>query len=150
MKALLLVAHGTEEMEAVISSDVLHRAGIHVTRASVGVGAGEPVECANGLRLYAEEKFEEVYDAGRALEFDVLVLPGGSKGTQTFCTVLRGKKGILGALSFCCLGPSSAAGFEGLCRVKEGPSSRRYLRSPHGSLEGCDLSGGKCHQLSGL
>lgn len=68
-------------MEAVITSDVLSRAGLEVVRVSV---EGSPViKCANGLTLMADSCDLE----GEAGEAGVLILPGGWEGTQTFCKV---------------------------------------------------------------
>lgn len=82
--ALLLLADGTEEMEAVITSDILSRAGFSVTRAAVAVPE-RIVQCANGMTVQADVKLEDVKDAGQG--FDVLVLPGGAKGSKTFSHV---------------------------------------------------------------
>lgn len=89
MKALLLIAHGSEDMETVITSDILHRGGIQVCHASVASKPGEPLHCANGVKVVADTTFEQVYDAGHALDYDILVLPGGSKGYQTFSKVMH-------------------------------------------------------------
>ena len=74
-KALVLLAPGSEEMEAVISIDVLRRGGIDVTVA--GVDGADPVRCSRGVVISPDVALEDVIGA-----FDVLVLPGGAEGAK--------------------------------------------------------------------
>lgn len=85
MKALVLLADGSEEMEAVIACDILCRGGIQVVRAAVG--AEKAVKCANGMVLVADVLLEELNNDYS--HFTVLVLPGGSKGSITFSKVRK-------------------------------------------------------------
>ena len=48
-KALVILAPGAEEMETVISVDVLRRAKIDVTLA--GLDGNEPVECSRSVKI---------------------------------------------------------------------------------------------------
>lgn len=73
--ALVLLARGCEEMEAVISIDVLRRGGIDVTVA--GVEGTEPIRCSRGVVITADLSLDEVTGA-----FDIIVLPGGAEGAQ--------------------------------------------------------------------
>jgi len=73
--ALVVIAPGSEEMEAVISIDVLRRGGIEVTVAGVD-GAG-PVRCSRGVFISADVALDTVDG-----DFDVVVLPGGAEGAQ--------------------------------------------------------------------
>jgi DJ-1 family protein len=73
--ALVLVAQGSEEMEAIISIDVLRRGGIKVTVAGVD-GAG-PIRCSRGVVITPDVSLESVDG-----DFDVVVLPGGAEGAQ--------------------------------------------------------------------
>lgn len=73
--ALVLLAAGAEEIEAVISIDVLRRGGIEVTIA--GVEGKAPVRCSRGVVITPDVGIDEVHG-----EFDVLVLPGGAEGAQ--------------------------------------------------------------------
>jgi DJ-1 family protein len=77
MQALVLVANGTEEMEAVTVIDVLRRADIHVTVFSL---TGKEVLCSRGIRLIAD-----TIDTPSEL-FDCIVLPGGMQGAKTFAS----------------------------------------------------------------
>ena len=74
-KALVLLAQGAEEMEAVISIDVLRRGGIDVTVA--GLDGTGPVRCSRGVVITPDVALDDVEG-----EFDVLVLPGGAEGAQ--------------------------------------------------------------------
>jgi protein DJ-1 len=73
--ALVLLAQGTEEMEAVISIDVLRRAGIVVTVA--GIDGDGPIRCSRGVMITPDAALSSVDGA-----FDVLVLPGGAEGAK--------------------------------------------------------------------
>eukprot|EP00008_Paramoeba_atlantica_P008618 CAMPEP_0201491598 /NCGR_PEP_ID=MMETSP0151_2-20130828/30419_1 /ASSEMBLY_ACC=CAM_ASM_000257 /TAXON_ID=200890 /ORGANISM="Paramoeba atlantica, Strain 621/1 / CCAP 1560/9" /LENGTH=189 /DNA_ID=CAMNT_0047878021 /DNA_START=27 /DNA_END=596 /DNA_ORIENTATION=+ len=71
--ALVPVANGTEEIEAVSIIDTLRRAGIQVTVASV---AEKTVTCSRGCVLVADTLIGEC--SGK--QFDVIALPGGMPG----------------------------------------------------------------------
>ena len=74
-RALVLLAQGSEEMEAVISIDVLRRGGIDVTVA--GVDGSGPVRCSRGVVITPDVALDDVSGL-----FDALVLPGGGEGAQ--------------------------------------------------------------------
>lgn len=80
--ALVLLAQGSEEMEAVISIDVLRRGGIEVTVA--GVDGAAPVRCSRGVTITPDAALESVDG-----EFDVLVLPGGAEGAKRLAASSR-------------------------------------------------------------
>lgn len=73
--AVVLIAEGTEEIEAITPGDVLNRAGIDVTYA--GVGSLEPTG-GHHVPLRADCTVE---DLGEIL-FDALIIPGGGKGAE--------------------------------------------------------------------
>lgn len=73
--ALLLVATGFEEIEAVTICDVLRRGGIEVTMAGLGETA---VQGAHGITIQTDLELSEV---GETL-FDAIILPGGMGGTE--------------------------------------------------------------------
>lgn len=73
-RALVPIAEGVEEMEAVIVVDVLRRAKWQVVMAAV---SPQPIRASRGVRLLADCDWPDVNPA----EFDVLILPGGAGGT---------------------------------------------------------------------
>lgn len=78
MKALVPLANGCEEMEAVIIIDTLRRAGWDV--AAAGLAAGT-IEAANGVKLVPDTTWDQINPA----DFDVLLTPGGFGGTMALC-----------------------------------------------------------------
>ena len=79
-KALVLLADGAEEMEAVITIDVLRRAKIDTTVASVGNETNKNIiHCSRDVRIVADLSIGEASEKG---PFDVVILPGGLKGAQ--------------------------------------------------------------------
>jgi DJ-1 family protein len=78
-KTLVLIANGSEEMEAVIIIDVLRRAGWPVAVAAVG--SCDTITASRGVRILADTLF----DVTCAMSHDLLVLPGGKDGTDAFC-----------------------------------------------------------------
>ena len=74
----VLVADGSEEMEVVITVDVLRRAGIGVFLAGVGEET-RMVTTSRGVRIAPDG----AWDPAEATRFDALVIPGGIGGTQT-------------------------------------------------------------------
>ena len=74
-KACVFFADGLEECEALIVVDVLRRAGVEVTTASI---SGSRTVCStHGVGLEADALAAELNEA----DFDLLVLPGGQPGT---------------------------------------------------------------------
>lgn len=76
MKALIIIAQGSEEIETVTITNLLVRAGIKVTLASVD---RLQVTAARGLQLTADALIDDIPSTD---EFDVVVLPGGVKGAN--------------------------------------------------------------------
>ena len=78
--ALVCLAHGSEETEAVTTIDLLVRGGIRVTTASVESDGELAITCSRGVKLLADAPLVQVADG----EFDIIVLPGGLKGAECF------------------------------------------------------------------
>jgi protein DJ-1 len=74
--ALLILSEGAEEMETVISADVMRRGQIDVTIA--GLVGTDPVLCSRNVVIKPDVALSDV--AGK--DFDIIVLPGGAKGAQ--------------------------------------------------------------------
>ena len=71
---LIILAEGFEELEAVTVVDVLRRAEIEITMASLQEG---PVKSARGVQVIADTTLDTVQPDN----FDMVVLPGGMPGT---------------------------------------------------------------------
>lgn len=74
--ALVPIADGTEEIEAVCIIDVLRRAGVDVTVASVE--SGLEITASRGVRIVADKS---ISDCVRET-FDLIALPGGMPGAE--------------------------------------------------------------------
>ncbi len=77
-RALLLLPEGAEEMEVVITVDVLRRGGIDVVLAALGEAV--PIRCSRGVYIRPDSRLVEVDG-----DFDVLILPGGAEGVRRLC-----------------------------------------------------------------
>ena len=80
-KALIPLADGVEEMEAVILVDVLRRAKWNVTTAHVhalATARSAIVTASRGMRLMPDTEWTDLNPD----EFDALILPGGGGGTE--------------------------------------------------------------------
>ncbi|MGM0508544.1 MAG: DJ-1 family glyoxalase III [Fusobacteriota bacterium] len=76
MKTTIHLAEGFEEVEAISVIDVLRRAKIDLTIVSIEDDL--LVKGAHGVEVKADELFEAVnYE-----EIDMIILPGGAKGTE--------------------------------------------------------------------
>jgi 4-methyl-5(b-hydroxyethyl)-thiazole monophosphate biosynthesis len=71
--ALVILAPGFEEMEAVICIDVLRRASVAVTTAALSDAS---VRGSRGIVVVAEQSLDAIKDT----PFDVVILPGGQPG----------------------------------------------------------------------
>ncbi|MCB1857462.1 MAG: DJ-1/PfpI family protein [Gammaproteobacteria bacterium] len=74
-RALVPLATGCEELEAVTIIDLLRRAGVEVVTAGLAAG---PVTASRGVRLLPDRLLDEVLEE----EFDIVILPGGQPGAD--------------------------------------------------------------------
>lgn len=75
--ALIPLAQGTEEMEAVIPIDIMRRASIKV----ITVSDNNIVTCSHGTKLIPDRLYK---DLDPDAEYDIIFLPGGVQGTANF------------------------------------------------------------------
>ena len=101
-KAIVLLASGFEEVEAITPVDYLRRAGIEVTTASIEFKAGEPgaedtsagesgagvkspvVRGARGIPVAADAALGDLLEGGKLSpsDWDAVVVPGGIPGAD--------------------------------------------------------------------
>ena len=72
---LVAIADGSEDLETVSIIDVLRRAELDVTVASVG---NLQVKCARGVNMVADKQIEDCVDSS----FDMIAIPGGLPGAD--------------------------------------------------------------------
>jgi 4-methyl-5(b-hydroxyethyl)-thiazole monophosphate biosynthesis len=73
--ALVPLAQGCEELEAVTIVDLLQRGGVRVITAGLD---RQPVKASHGMTLLPDKTLDEAL----ALDFDMVVLPGGLPGAD--------------------------------------------------------------------
>ncbi len=74
VKVVVFLVNGFEEIEAIAAVDVLRRAGVEVTTASLG---GRAVLGAHDIQVVADRLLDDI-DSDT---YDALVLPGGTSGS---------------------------------------------------------------------
>lgn len=70
VKTLIILAEGFEDIEAFTVIDVLHRAGVDVTKAGI---SSKIVTSMHGVKVMIDKTLSEISSSN----FDMLVLPGG-------------------------------------------------------------------------
>ncbi|KAL3111516.1 hypothetical protein niasHT_018291 [Heterodera trifolii] len=81
--ALIIASDGSEDIELIVTSDVLRRAGINVTIA--GLQDRAQIELARKAKLQVDALFKDVLDK----QYDAVVLPGGQPGSDNLAADLR-------------------------------------------------------------
>jgi 4-methyl-5(b-hydroxyethyl)-thiazole monophosphate biosynthesis len=99
--ALVPVADGTEEIEAVTIIDTLRRAGTDVTVAAAGDQL--TITCSRGVRLVADQRLQDL----AIRDWDLVAVPGGMPGAEhlgqsaaltAILTRQHERRGLIGAI----------------------------------------------------
>ena len=131
-KAIVMLADGVEECEALLVVDILRRAGTEVV--TVSINKTTKVISSHQITLYADEIIKET----NFEEADILVLPGGLKGTENLsmnqvvleqCKNFAEKK-MLAAI---CAAPSILASL-GLLEGKKATVHPNFEEKMHGAV----------------
>lgn len=128
-KALIPIAQGTEELEAITVIDLFRRAGIQVKVA----GENEIVTCSRGTKLLPDILTESIDED---MTFDVIVIPGGNEGVinlmkserlQNILQKHHQEEKLIGAI---CAGPTVLQQFKIINRsnrITSHPSVKSYF-----------------------
>ncbi|XP_050557930.1 protein dj-1beta-like [Spodoptera frugiperda] len=76
--ALVILAQGAEEMETVITADVLRRGGVTVTIA--GLDGADPVLCSRQITIVPDKALDAALAENPI--YDAVILPGGLEGSD--------------------------------------------------------------------
>jgi 4-methyl-5(b-hydroxyethyl)-thiazole monophosphate biosynthesis len=118
-KAIVLLADGFEEVEAVTPIDYLRRAGVEVTIASVSLFM--TVKGARRIQVNANTELAGVGNG--AGEWDAIIIPGGASGAEN----------IAASEEACALLKNMAAAGKLICAICASPA---VVLAPLGLLEG--------------
>jgi 4-methyl-5(b-hydroxyethyl)-thiazole monophosphate biosynthesis len=96
--AMVILADGFEEIEAIAPIDLLRRAGIDVLVAGLGK---KQIKSARDVEIVCDE----IFDIKKHCDFDAIILPGGMPGTTNLMEnddVIQAVKNYFVAEKFCC------------------------------------------------
>ncbi|GAU94898.1 hypothetical protein RvY_06597 [Ramazzottius varieornatus] len=139
-KALVILAEGAEEMETVISVDVLRRAGIKVTVA--GLTGSDLVKCSRDVLIKPDTSLEAAWNSSN-VSYDIVVLPGGNIGAENLRNsslvrkVLEDQVKKQGWIAAICAGPTAlkAHGIAKGASITSHPSTKDQLTSDYNYTE---------------
>ena len=77
-KALVTIANGSEEIEAVSIIDILRRAGVEVTVATCNLSSGMEIIASQGTKIVADTSIDNCMNT----EWDLIAVPGGVEGSN--------------------------------------------------------------------
>lgn len=115
-KAIIILADGFEEIEAITVIDILRRAGISVTVAGV---TDTKIKGSHNIVVLADKKLDEIWP-----DYDACVLPGGMPGATNLAssqkvlsviTAMHNKGKIVAAI---CAAPSVVLAPTGILKGK--------------------------------
>ena len=130
-QALVPIADGSEEIEAVTIIDVLRRAGVGVTVASVGVGKTKQITAARGTNIVADSFIADCADKA----WDLIAIPGGTEGADHLAAseildqLLRSQAQQGKFYAAICAAPAVVLGSKGLLADKTATSHPRFYQS---------------------
>ena len=130
-QALVPIADGSEEIEAVTIIDVLRRAGVEVTVASVGVGKTKQITAARGTNIVADSFIADCADKA----WDLIAVPGGIEGADHLAAseildqLLRSQAQQGKFYAAICAAPAVVLGSKGLLTDKTATSHPRFYQS---------------------
>lgn len=130
-QALVPIADGSEEIEAVTIIDVLRRAGVEVTVASVGVGKTKQITAARGTNIVADSFIADCADKA----WDLIAIPGGTEGADHLAAseildqLLRSQAKQGKFYAAICAAPAVVLGSKGLLADKTATSHPRFYQS---------------------
>ena len=130
-QALVPIADGSEEIEAVTIIDVLRRAGVEVTVAFVGVGKTKQITAARGTNIVADSFIADCADKA----WDLIAIPGGTEGADHLAAseildqLLRSQAQQGKFYAAICAAPAVVLGSKGLLADKTATSHPRFYQS---------------------
>lgn len=115
-QVLVLIADGTEEIEAVTVVDVLRRVGAEVTVASI-MPQKATIDASRGMKIVADTLLKpHLFD----IQWDAVVLPGGMPGAEYLglsaevVTLINNQKAAGRIVAAICAAPAVVLGRNGL------------------------------------
>ena len=130
-QALVPIADGSEEIEAVTIIDVLRRAGVEVTVAFVGVGKTKQITAARGTNIVADSFIADCADKA----WDLIAIPGGIEGADHLAAseildqLLRSQAQQGKFYAAICAAPAVVLDSKGLLADKTATSHPRFYQS---------------------
>jgi 4-methyl-5(b-hydroxyethyl)-thiazole monophosphate biosynthesis len=114
---LVVLAHGFEEVEAIVPIDLLRRSGAKVTVAGL---SDQTIRGAHNINVACDVLFEECIET----KYDCIVLPGGSQGSKNLADSAEVMKKIIetaqeGVVAAICAAPAVVLCKTGLLEGKK-------------------------------
>ncbi|XP_039752061.1 protein dj-1beta-like isoform X2 [Pararge aegeria] len=138
--ALVILAQGAEEMETVITVDMLRRGGVTVTLA--GLDSSEPVLCSRQVTLVPDKTLSDAL--AEKQQYDAVILPGGLEGSERLSkssvvgTLLQEHENTGKIVAAICAAPTAfvAHGVAKGKRVTSYPTTKDKISSDYTYVEG--------------
>ncbi|XP_026735206.1 protein dj-1beta-like [Trichoplusia ni] len=138
--ALVIVAQGSEEMETIITVDMLRRGGVTVTLA--GLDGCDPVLCSRQVTLVPDKSLADAL--AEKPQYDAVILPGGLEGSERFSksevvgTLLKEHEKSGKIIAAICAAPTAfvAHGVAQNKRVTSYPTTKDKITSGYTYVEG--------------